>query len=95
MNLPHPTTAPDMTALTSAEDREAGYWFSLIPENEASHFCGVTARTLQSWRQRGGGPKFIKISARCIKYRRIDCRQWAEARMRRSTSDPGPDAQAA
>lgn len=66
-----------------------GYWHSLIDEKVAAEFCGLTDRTLQAYRQRGGGPKYVQVSVRCIRYRRINLREWAEARMRTGTSDPG------
>ena len=81
-----------MTDLHEAPARGDGddYWFSLIDENEAASFLGLVARTLQGMRQRGGGPRYVVISARCLRYRRIDLRQWAEARMQSSTADAGP-----
>ena len=40
-----------------------------INENQAAEFLGVSVRTLQAWRVRGGGPKFCKIS-RAVRYQR-------------------------
>lgn len=68
------------------------YWFALINEKIAGAFLGLTDRTMQGYRQKGGGPKFIFLSSRCLRYRRSDLRSWAEARMRTSTSDPGKAA---
>ncbi len=68
------------------------YWHSLIDEKEAGDFLGLTARTMQAMRQRGGGCRYIAVSARCIRYRRLDLRAWSEARLRTSTSDPGREA---
>ncbi len=65
------------------------FWNSLINEKEASEFLGLTDRTMQALRQRGGGCRYIAISSRCIRYRRADLKAWADARMRSSTSDPG------
>ncbi len=65
------------------------YWQALIGEKIAAAFLGLTDRTLQAYRQRGGGPRYVYISSRCLRYRRADLRAWAEARMRTSTSDPG------
>ncbi len=74
---------------------DADYWFSLISEQEAAEFVDLTDRTLQKYRQSGGGPKFCRLSARSIKYRRHDLRLWSEAALRSSTSDPGPVAASA
>ena len=65
------------------------YWEGLIGEEAAAKFLSLTIRTLQGWRYKGGGPRYIRVSARCIRYRRSDLRTWAEARLRSSTSDPG------
>jgi len=73
-------------------DAAADYWYSLLDEKEAGAFLGLTARTLQKMRQRGGGCKFIRISSRCLRYRRIDLREYAEARIHCSTSDTGEAA---
>ena len=67
------------------------FWHQLIDEREAAVFLGVGHRMMQTMRQRGDGPRFIRLSSRCVKYRRIDLREYAEARLRRSTADPGPE----
>ena len=69
-----------------------GYWHELIPKSEAADFLGLTERFLENRRQHGGGPRYIAVSSRCIRYRRIDLRTWSEARLRSSTSDPGQAA---
>ncbi len=66
-----------------------GFWHELIPETEAADFLDVTPRFLQGRRQKGGGPPFVRISARCVKYTRFRCKAWYDARVRLSTSDPG------
>jgi len=59
----------------------------LINENEAAAFIGYSVRSLQGWRVKGGGPKFIKVSARSIRYRRRDLIEWADARLCSHTSE--------
>ncbi len=73
-------------------DGAQDYWFSLINEKAAAAFLGLTDRTMQALRQRGGSPRYVYISSRCLRYRRADLRAWAEARMRTSTSDTGKAA---
>ena len=51
---------PAATALPSYGD--ADYWFALIDEREAAVFLDLTDRTLQTKRQKGGGP-IITVSA--------------------------------
>jgi hypothetical protein len=59
---------------------------ALFMEEPAAAFPDVATRTLQSWRQRGGGPQFVKISSRAVRYRKRDLIAWAEARLRTSTA---------
>ncbi len=70
----------------------SGYWHELIPETEAAEFLDLTPRSMQAMRQRGGGPPFFRLSARCIKYTRFRCRIWYDARLRSSTCDQGEAA---
>jgi len=63
------------------------YHDCLINENEAARFIGYSVRALQNWRVRGGGPRFVKVSARSIRYRRRDLIAWIEARLVASTSE--------
>ena len=69
-----------------------GYWYELIREKEAARHVGLKVRFLQNRRQHGGGPRYIAVSSRCIRYRRIDLHAWAEARLRTSTADDGEQA---
>ena len=74
------------------EPQDPGYWYELINEVLAAEFLDVTDRTMQAMRQRGDGARFVRISSRCVKYRRIDLREYSEGRLRTSTSDPGQAA---
>jgi predicted DNA-binding transcriptional regulator AlpA len=58
----------------------------LIDERIAADFLGYSVRALQNWRLRGGGPAFIKVSSRSVRYRRRDLIAWAEQRLRVNTS---------
>lgn len=73
--------------------RDADYLDRMIDEQEAGEFIGYTIRALQNWRVRGGGPKFIKVSARSIRYRRRDLIEWAEGLLVASTSEAANDNQ--
>ena len=69
------------------------FWFELIDEKEMAKFLNFSTRHMQGMRYRGGGPKFIRVSSRCVKYRRWEGREWSEARLVSSTSDPGGERQ--
>lgn len=71
-----------MRDTTWAEDPE-----QLLTERQAGDLLGLTPRALQAWRYRGGGPKFVRISSRAVRYRRRDLMEWVEERVRNSTSE--------
>ncbi len=91
-------TVPTNEAVSSEDGDDLyflGYWFELIRQAPAAEFAGLKPRGLEAMRQRGEGPKFVRVSCRCIRYRRVDLREWSESLLRKSTSDPGPDEVAA
>lgn len=59
----------------------------LLTEKEAAELICYTPRALQNWRVRGGGPKYVKVSARSIRYQRRDVLNWINARKRGNTSE--------
>ncbi len=69
-----------MSAILAAPDPDG-----LMVENEAAHLLAVSQRTLQAWRLRGGGPRFVK-AGRAIRYRRRDLIDWMETNAVFSTS---------
>jgi hypothetical protein len=48
----------------------------LVDQTEAAKVLGVEPRTLEGWRLRGYGPRFVRISPRCIRYRPKDIERW-------------------
>ena len=85
-------TGSDHSAVENPASNDAAFWHGLIDEQGAGDFLGLTARCLQGWRYKGDGPKYLRLSARCIRYRRADLRAWFEDRLRTSTSDTGQAA---
>jgi len=61
---------------------------SMWTERQLAEFLGVSMRTVQAWRQRGGGPKFQKVAS-AVRYAPNDVECWLATRTRLSTSDPG------
>lgn len=59
---------------------------TLVDEREDASILCYSVRALQNWRHRGGGPEFVKVSARSIRYRRADLEKWIAARTVSSTS---------
>lgn len=63
-----------------------------LTDKEAARITGLSYRTLQKLRWKGGGPPFVHYSSRAVRYRRGDVEQWVAERVRQSTSDPGPES---
>ncbi len=63
------------------------YLDRMISEQEAAEFLGYSVRALQNWRVRGGGPRFVKVSGRSIRYRRRHLIEWADAKTVSHTSE--------
>ena len=70
--------------------RDPDYLDSLIPETEAAIFLGYSVRALQNWRVRGGGPIYVKVSKRSIRYRRRELIAWTQSKLRLNTSYKNP-----
>jgi hypothetical protein len=98
MSLEHSPTRSDPTATAGIAGSARGppvasdYWDAFIDEKAAAAFLDLTPRTMQGWRQKGDGPRYVAFSSRCLRYTRRWLREHAEARVRTSTSDPGPRA---
>ena len=43
--------------------------FALLTEFPAAEVLNLSIRTLQAWRLRGGGPLFVRLSGRAVRYR--------------------------
>ena len=57
---------------------------------EAAERIRLRPQTLRSYRSKGGGPAFIKLSTNRVAYRTADLEEWIQSRRRNSTCDPGP-----
>lgn len=66
----------------------------LLTTAELADRLQVSQRTLEAWRQRGGGAKYIRLArdggrVRAVRYRQADVDDWLAERTVASTSDPG------
>lgn len=86
-----------MTKQQRPNDVSAAGWATPIPvrrlvgERAAADRLGVSARTLQTWRWKGGGPPFVRLGS-AIRYDLATLDGWVASNTRTSTSDPGPAA---
>lgn len=62
------------------------YLDRLIGEKDAADYLCYSVRALQNWRVRGGGPLFIKVSGRSVRYTRRDLQKWIAGKRVANTS---------
>jgi hypothetical protein len=65
---------------------DPAYLDELITQEAAAEFLSTSPRFLEKRRSNGDGPQFIRISHRCIRYRRKDLIEWANSLAKTSTS---------
>ena len=63
---------------------------ALLNTAEAAFLMGLSPRTCEALRLRGGGPPYIQVTPKAVRYRRRDLEAWLDGRRRKSTSDPWP-----
>lgn len=78
------TTKPDRASSDHSAYVDADLFLN---EARAAELLSINPRTLQQWRLRGTGPKFVRISTRCVRYRYRDLMVWADRLLRSSTSE--------
>lgn len=59
----------------------------ILTTEQAAEYMQVSAATLTTWRCRGGGPPFLNVGSRTVRYRRTDLDEWMSATLRHSTSE--------
>jgi hypothetical protein len=58
----------------------------LLNQTQAAEVLAVNPRTLEGWRFKGGGPRFVRVGRR-VRYRMRDLRAWIEERTFESTTE--------
>lgn len=59
----------------------------LLSPADTADFLGLTERQLQQMRRRGGGPPFVLVAHKTIRYSSAALRQWVESRTCANTSE--------
>lgn len=59
----------------------------LLRESEAAKVLGVSSRTLSNWRCRGGGPDYVKMGSKAVRYRLDDLNEFVDERTQNNTSE--------
>jgi hypothetical protein len=52
----------------------------LLDQTQAAELLCVEPRTLEGWRARRIGPRFIAYSRRCVRYRLSDLQAWLDSK---------------
>lgn len=60
---------------------------ALLSTTEAGEWLGVSPRTLEDWRFKGGGPAFRKIGRRLVRYSRADLTDFIRDALRTNTGE--------
>lgn len=63
----------------------------LLNTDEAAACLGTTKRTLEAWRYEGGGPAFVKLGGRMVRYRPRDLEAFIAAGARVNTGGGKPE----
>ena len=59
----------------------------LFTPEEVSERLGVALQTLAHWRVKGCGPKWCRLSARCVRYPADALELWLSGRQQASTAE--------
>ncbi|MBR1216214.1 helix-turn-helix domain-containing protein [Bradyrhizobium sp. JYMT SZCCT0180] len=51
---------------------------ALLTEEQAAELLALSVRTLQAWRLRGAGPRYVR-AGRAIRYQQIELVEWISA----------------
>jgi hypothetical protein len=61
--------------------------FVMLNTTQAASITGLTKRGMEALRQKGGGPLFIKVGAKCVRYRLSDLVFWIDSHAHHSTAE--------
>lgn len=59
---------------------------TFLTTDQAAETLGLKRTTLEAWRCRGGGPRFVKLG-RSVRYRQADLESFIESRTRSNTHE--------
>lgn len=79
-----------MNTRIAVDDIAADLPAGLLDTRQAAELLGLSPRCLEDWRLRGTGPRFIRLSAKCVKYRPRELARFIAEREVQSTSEPTP-----
>ncbi|PQA89226.1 hypothetical protein CW354_04625 [Marinicaulis flavus] len=66
-----------------------GWLEEAVNTRTASRITGVPVQTLETWRSRGGGPRFLKLGTKTVRYQRRELLDWMVRQQCSRTGDNG------
>ena len=48
----------------------------LMTTEEVAEYLSLAVRTIKRWREEDAGPQYIRISHKCVRYRRSEVDRW-------------------
>jgi len=61
----------------------------LLTTRQAAEFLGLSESALEKYRVVGGGPRYLKLGHKIVRYAPQELKNWSMARVYMSTSDAG------
>jgi hypothetical protein len=83
---PQPAAQSDAPAQPAAPTTGERGRAELLTPAQAAAILSVQAKVLERWRGTGGGPAFVRLSSKTIRYRRDDIDDFVAGRIRASTA---------
>ncbi|MGQ9369597.1 helix-turn-helix transcriptional regulator [Azospirillum sp. ST 5-10] len=77
MQLSTPASLNSTSICAADRDRRRDEY---LTESDAAQLLKLSRRTLQRYRQEGGGPVYARLGHRRVVYRRSDLATWADTR---------------
>jgi predicted DNA-binding transcriptional regulator AlpA len=88
-----PKSAPQSHHLDKRADQltasDTGNDDDLLTTKQVADWLGISTQWLEIGRSKNYGPRFVRISARVIRYTRGDVREWLRGRSHASTAEYG------
>lgn len=78
---------PTLPSLETILADNPGWLEEAIDTKAASKLTGVPVQTLETWRSRGGGPRFVKLGSKTVRYPRRELLGWMRKRLCASTAE--------
>jgi hypothetical protein len=83
----HPRAATVLSDAASPLTERPAELGRLVTDSQLSGLLNIPRRTIQGWRRRGGGPPWVRVGRRAIRYDVVNVHAWLQSSR---TSEPAP-----